>query len=259
MMLENKVAVVTGGGRGLGREISIACAREGADVVLVGRTTAPLEEAAQQVEALGRKALVITADMSDPECVQACADQALRHFGKVDILINNAGVGGSSAPLWEQDIAEWKETFDINTTGPFLCCRAFLPSMIARKSGSVIFIGSMTGKRPLLNRTPYSGSKLAVVGIARTLACETGPYGIRVNVVSPGPMEGERMDWVLKTQAEDQGVSVEQVSKNLRSSSPLNQFVPPQDVADMTVFLASDKSGSTTGEDINVSAGICMY
>lgn len=259
MMLVNKVAVITGGGRGLGRDISLACAREGADVVLVGRTIAPLEETAEKIEALGRKALVIVADVSDIDDVQACADQTLSHFGKVDILVNNAGVGGPSAPLWEQDPAEWRKTFEINTTGPFLCCRAFLPSMIARKSGSIIFIGSMTGKRPLLNRTPYAASKLAVVGIARTLACETGPYGIRVNVISPGPMEGERMDWVLQSQAKDQGISVEQVSKNLRASSPLNQFVATEDVAALTVFLASDNAGSTTGEDINVSAGICMY
>lgn len=259
MMLKDKVAVITGGGHGLGRDISLACAREGADVVLVGRSAEPLHETARQVEALARKALVVVADVSDPDSVQACADQTLSHFGKVDILVNNAGVGGPSAPLWELDVDEWRETFEINTTGPFLCCRAFLPFMIARKSGSVIFIGSMTGKRPLLNRTPYAASKLAVVGMVRTLACETGPYGIRVNAISPGPMEGERMDWVLQTQARDQGISVEQAGKNLRASSPLDRFVSTRDVAALTVFLASDNAGSTTGEDINVSAGICMY
>jgi NAD(P)-dependent dehydrogenase (short-subunit alcohol dehydrogenase family) len=259
MLFKDKIVVVTGGGRGLGRDISLAFAREGAKVVLIGRTIGPLNETEEAIVALGSEALAIAADMADPDSVQSCAEQVLEHFGQVDVLINNAGVGGPSAPLWETELAEWQETLDINTTGPFLCCRAFLPSMITRKSGSIIFIGSMTGKRQLLNRTPYAASKIAIVGLARTLAWETGPYGIRVNVISPGPMEGERMNWVLETQAKDQGLSVEEVRQRLSTSSPLDQFVPTEDVAAMSIFLASDMAGSTTGEDINVSAGICMY
>ncbi|MFQ5610497.1 MAG: SDR family NAD(P)-dependent oxidoreductase [Anaerolineae bacterium] len=258
-LLENKVAVVTGGGRGIGREISLACANAGADVVLAARSEAPLQETRAEIEALGRQALAVPTDVSDPASVQRCAERVLDHFGRVDVLVNNSGVGGPAAPLWEIDLADWQETFAVNVTGVFLCCRAFLPSMVSRRSGSVIIIGSMTGKRPLLNRTPYAASKLALVGLARTLAWETGPYGVRVNVISPGPVAGARLDWVFQMQAEKEGISVEAARQRLAAASPLERFVPGADVANAAVFLASDLAGSTTGEDLNVSAGIAMY
>jgi NAD(P)-dependent dehydrogenase (short-subunit alcohol dehydrogenase family) len=134
-----------------------------------------------------------------------------------------------------------------------------LPGMIAQRSGSVIIIGSMTGKRALVNRTAYATSKLALVGLARTLAWEVGPHNVRVNVISPGPMEGERLKWVFETQAQQEGIPVAAARQRMADASPLGQFVPPENVAQAAVFLASDLSGSTTGEDLNCSAGICMY
>lgn len=259
MLLENKIALITGGGRGLGRNLSLAFAKAGADVVLTGRTLEPLEKTAAEVEALGRRALAVSMDVSDAGSVQQGAGHILSQFDRVDVLVNNAAIGGPSGPLWTLDPKEWQETFDINVNGVFLCCRAFLPSMIEQKSGSIIIIGSMTGKRPLLNRTPYAASKLALVGLARTLAWETGPYGIRVNVISPGPMEGERLKWVFETQAKEEGITVEAARQRMAKASPLTQFVPPDNVAQTAVFLATDAAGSTTGEDINVSAGIAMY
>ena len=259
MNMLDKVAVVTGGGKGLGREIALAFAKAGANVAVVGRTREPLDETVEAVKSIGRDAIAIDVDAADIEGVTRCRDEVLGRFGRVDALINNAGIGGPAAPMWELEPEEWDETLRINTTGPFLCSRAFLPAMIEQKSGSIIFIGSMTGKRPLLNRTAYAASKIAVVGIVRTLACETGPHNVRVNMISPGPMEGERMQWVLETQAKAQGTTPEEVGSRLRASSPLNRFVSPADVAAMTVFLCSDDASSTTGEDINASSGICMY
>ena len=259
MNMTNKVAVVTGGGKGLGRDISLAFAKAGADVVVVGRTREPLDETVAAIRKIGREAIAVDVDAADVAGVDRCRDEVLEHFGRVDALINNAGIGGPAAPMWELDPEEWNETLRVNTTGPFLCSRAFLPTMVEQQSGSIIFIGSMTGKRPLVNRTAYAASKIAVVGIARTLALETGPYNIRVNVISPGPMEGERMKWVLETQAEEQGTTPEEIGKRLRASSPLNRFVSTQNVAAMTVFMCSDDAASTTGEDINASSGICMY
>jgi NAD(P)-dependent dehydrogenase (short-subunit alcohol dehydrogenase family) len=116
----------------------------------------------------------------------------------------------------------------------------------------------MTGKRVLQNRTAYATSKLALVGLARTLAWEVGAYGIRVNVISPGPMEGARLKWVFETQAKEEGITVEAARNRMKAASPIGEFVPPENVAQAAVFLASDLSGSTTGEDLNVSAGICM-
>jgi len=257
-VLQDKIAVVTGSAQGLGATIALAYAQAGAHVVLADRTPDTLGEVQEKIERLGRKALAVTVDIANLESVEACARKAQEHFGRVDILVNNAAIGGPAGPLWEIDPAAWRDTLDINTTGVFYCCRAFLPDMVARKSGNIVIIGSMTGKRVLQNRTAYAASKLALVGLARTLAWEVGAYGIRVNVISPGPMEGARLKWVFETQAKEEGITVEAARNRLKASSPIGQFVPPENVAQAAVFLASDMSGSTTGEDLNVSAGICM-
>lgn len=258
-MLKDKIAVITGGGRGIGRVIALAFAREGADLVLAARSAEPLEETRAEVAALGRKALVIPTDIRQEASVQSLAQQALAHFGHIDILVNNSGITGPTAPLWEVSLAGWEETLAVNTTGAFLCCRAFLPSMIERRSGSIIFISSMTGKRPLYGRTPYAASKLALVGLARTLAWEVGPYRIRVNVISPGGVEGERVERVIRSQAAVEGISLEESRRRFTASSPLGRLVPPVDIANAAVFLASDMAASITGEDLNVSAGTVMY
>jgi NAD(P)-dependent dehydrogenase (short-subunit alcohol dehydrogenase family) len=211
------------------------------------------------VESLGRKALVVPTDLRQPESVSELAKRTLEHYGHVDTLVNNSGIGGPSSPLWEIELSDWEETFTVNVTGTYLCCRAFLPSMIKRRSGSIVIIGSMTGKRHLLNRTPYAASKSAMIGLARTLAWETGPYGIRVNLISPGAVEGERIDWVIRRQAEAQGISLEAARQQFADGSPLNRLTSPGDVANAAVFLASDLAASVTGEDLNVSAGLTMY
>lgn len=258
-MLKDKVAVVTGGGRGIGRVIALALARAGADVVLAARSRGPLEATQAEIEALGREALVVPTDVRREESVQALAEQVLAHFGHVDILVNNAGITGPTALLWEVTPAEWEETFAVNVTGPYLCCRAFLPSMIERRAGSIIFVSSMTGKRPLVGRATYGAGKLALVGMARTLAWETGPYGIRVNVISPGAVEGERVERVIRDQARVEGISLEESRRNFTGNSPLGRMVLPQNIADAVLFLASDSAASITGEDLNVSAGTVMY
>ena len=257
--LKDKVAVVTGAGRGIGREIAVTLAREGADVALAARNAEALEETRAQVKSLGRKALVAVTDITDAANVDDSARHILEHFGRVDLLVNNSGVGGPSAALWETDPADWESTFAVNVTGTFLCCRAFLPSMIERRSGVVVIIGSMTGKRPLWGRTPYAASKLALVGLTRTLALETGPYGVRVNLISPGAVEGERIEWMMRKQAEGRGISVDEVRTELAGGSPLNRLVEPGEVAAAVVFLASDGARSITGEDMNVSAGLVTY
>ncbi len=167
-MLKDKIAVITGGGRGLGRVIALACAREGADLVLASRSVEALQETRAEVESFGRKALVVPTDIRHEDSVRNLAEQALARFGHIDILVNNTGITGPTAPLWEITPAEWEETFAV--TGAYLCCRAFLPSMIERRSGSILFISSMTGKRPLFGRTPYAAGKLALVGLARSAA-----------------------------------------------------------------------------------------
>jgi NAD(P)-dependent dehydrogenase (short-subunit alcohol dehydrogenase family) len=259
MELQNKIAVITGAGQGIGRTIALAYAREGANLVLASRTKEALEETQAMIEDLGRKALVVPTDIRNEESVNNLAQQALAFFGQVDILVKNSGITGPTTPLWNISLAEWEETFAVNVTGAYLCSRAFLPSMIEKRSGSIIMIGSMTGKRPLFGRTAYAGSKLALVGIARTLAWEVGSYGIRVNVISPGAVEGERIKRVVREMAASQGISEDEALRQFTGNSPLGRIVSPDDIAAAAVFLASEKAASITGEDLNVSSGIVMY
>ncbi|NJM05848.1 SDR family oxidoreductase [Candidatus Gracilibacteria bacterium] len=257
--LHDTVAVVTGGGRGIGRAIALAYAQAGAHVVLAARSIEHLHTTQAEVAALGGQVLSIATDVTQPDSVAALANQTLNHFGRVDVLVNNSGVGGPSGSLWELDLADWEATFAVNVTGVFLCCQAFLPAMIARRSGSIVLIGSVTGKRPLPGRTPYAASKLALVGLLRTLAWEIGPHGLRVNLISPGPVEGERIEWVIQKQAELQGVSLETARRAFTNDLPLGRLLRAEEIAATALFLASDQAAGITGEDINVAAGMAMY
>jgi NAD(P)-dependent dehydrogenase (short-subunit alcohol dehydrogenase family) len=252
-------AVITGAGRGIGREIALALAGAGADVVLAGRDLATLEATARAAAGDGAATLCVATDVTSDEQVAALAGAAADRFGSVDVLVANSGVGGPSGPLWELDRAGWDETFAVNVTGVFLSARAFLPAMLARGSGSIVVIGSMTGKRPLWGRTPYAASKLALVGLVRTLAVETATSGVRVNLVSPGPVDGERMDWVFRAQAEGRGISVEDARAEMVAQIPLGRLIEPREVADAVVTLTLGNLSAVTGADLNVSGGMVMY
>lgn len=259
MLLEGGVAVVTGAGTGIGRAITLRLAAEGADVVLAGRSTARMDEVAASVRGMGRRALVVRMDLREAASVDAAARKSEEEFGRIDVLVNNGGIGGPSTPLLEMSLAEWEDTFRVNVTGTMLACRAFLPGMVKRRSGSVVIIGSATGKRALVNRSPYAASKMALVGLVRTLAWEVGSAGVRVNLVSPGGVEGPRIDWVIEQQAASRGIDIEQARSEFVAGAALQQLVGADQVADAVVFLASAKAAGTTGEDFNVSAGLVMY
>jgi NAD(P)-dependent dehydrogenase (short-subunit alcohol dehydrogenase family) len=191
--------------------------------------------------------------------VPADLDRLAAEVGPVDTIVANSGIAGPTAELWTIDPAEWEETIAVNLTGTFLLCRALLPAMVERGSGSVVVIGSTTGKRPLWGRSAYAATKLGLVGLVRTLAVELGPHGIRVNLISPGAVEGERIEAVIREQARANGTSYEAIYDDFMKNIPLRRFVAPGEIADAAVFLASDASGSTTGEDLNVSGGVAMY
>ncbi len=259
MLLQDKVAVITGGGYGIGRVIALTYAKAGANVVLAARSAARLEETKAEIEALGGRALAVPTDITQEADVQRLAEQALAHFGQVDVLVNNSGIGGPVAPLWEVEPAEWEKTFDVNVKGAYLCCRAFLPSMTKRQTGSIIMIGSMTGKRPLLNRSAYCASKTALIGLVRALAWDAAPYNVRVNLISPGAVDGERIKWGIRSLATAHNVSFEEAQDLFTRDSPFKRLVTPEEIANTALFLASDMATGTTGEDVNVSAGVVMY
>ena len=176
MKLDGKIALVTGAGRGIGREIALACAAEGADVVLAARSVEALVEVAEEITNTGRDAQAIETDVTDRASVESMVGQALDRWGRIDLLVNNSGIAGPSSPSWEVRPDEWDETIAVNLTGVFSCCQVVLPSMIERRSGAIVNIGSVTGKRPLLNRSPYAASKAALIGLTRTMAEEVGPH-----------------------------------------------------------------------------------
>jgi 3-hydroxybutyrate dehydrogenase/3-oxoacyl-[acyl-carrier protein] reductase len=161
--------------------------------------------------------------------------------------------------LWEVEEADWDDTISVNLTGTYRICKAFLPGMVQRRSGSVVLIGSMTGKRPLLHRAPYATTKLGLVGLCRTLALDAGPYGVRVNVVSPGFVEGPRLDWVIERQANARGITIAEAREIMASDAPLRSFVTSDDVTNAVLFLSGDRSAGITGADLNVTAGLAMY
>jgi NAD(P)-dependent dehydrogenase (short-subunit alcohol dehydrogenase family) len=253
------VVVITGAGKGIGRHIALAFADAGATVVAVGRDVAALEETSALVEERGARGLVVPADVREPEQVDAMAARVRAELGAPDVLVANSGIAGPTAPLWEVAPGDWRQTLDVNLTGTFLTCRALLPAMIERGEGTVVVIGSVSGKRPLYGRTPYTTSKLGLVGLVRTLAYEAGPHGIRVNLVSPGYVAGPRIDRVIDAQARELRSAPSEARARFTDASPLQRLTAPEDVAAAVVFLASPAAASITGEDLNVSAGVAMY
>lgn len=257
--LQGKRAVVTGGARGIGRELALSLASAGAEVTVTARSAAAAQETITAIGKLGRVAHSVELDLTTRASIAPALASAIETMGGIDVLVCNSGVGGVSAPLWELTEQEWDEVFDVNVAGAFLCAKAATPHMIASGGGVVLFIGSMTGKRPLLHRSPYAASKMAVLGLCRTLALDLGPHGVRANVISPGLVSGERLEWVIDKQAAALGLDRDTVLSEMLRDTPLNRFTTAGDVAATAVFLASDAAMGITGEDINVSAGLVMY
>jgi NAD(P)-dependent dehydrogenase (short-subunit alcohol dehydrogenase family) len=257
--LEGKVVVITGGGHGIGRTLALRYASAGADVVVLGRAREPLAETAEGIQRSGRRAEWMEADVSNPGDVTRAFARAVATFGTVNILVNNAAITGPTAEIGDIGLDEWNEVLAINLTGPFLCSKAAIAIMRKAGGGKIVNIGSVTGKRPLADRTPYASSKLGLLGFTRTLAQEVGKYGINVNLVSPFLVQGPRLDVVIGRMAARRGVPAEVVRAEMTQVSPFKRGVTEDDVANVALFLSSSAADNMTGQDINVSAGGVMY
>ena len=257
--LGGRVAIVTGGGRGLGAALTRHFAAAGAAVVLAGRNEDALVRTAGEVHAAGGQAEPVRADVSQPEDVERVFAHALEAFGGAHILVNNAGIAGPTAELPDVRPEDWNEVFAVNVTGVFLCCRAAIPLMRETGGGKIVNIGSISGKRPLPMRTPYTTSKLALVGLTRTLAHEVAQDRINVNTISPGFITGERLDLVIERMAKARGTDPEAVRAEITSISPFGRAVSPDEVATVALFLCTPAADAMTGQDINVTAGAVMY
>lgn len=257
--LTDSVAVVTGASRGIGREIAKQLAHRGARVKLAARDIDGLNETLANIEGDRERAAIFHTDITDQDQVIALEAETTDKLGETDVLVCNSGIAGPSAPVVDVDLEEWVETIQVNVTGTFLCLKAFLPGMITRGTGSIVVVGSMTGKRPLLNRSAYATSKMALVGLVRTVAQEVGQFGVRVNLVSPGPVVGPRIDWVIQRQADAKGISASEARAAWEEEIPLRRLVDAREVASAVSYLASDAASGITGADLNVSAGLVMY
>ncbi|MCM3778861.1 SDR family NAD(P)-dependent oxidoreductase [Microbacterium hydrocarbonoxydans] len=247
--LTGRTAVVTGGGSGLGAAIARALHAAGAAVVVVGRDTAKLDAVAGQ---LGDRVRALACDVADPASVDALRD-ALSGT-EVSILVNNAGIPGPVAALTDIDVDDWDEVFNVNVRGTFLLCKALLPGMVERGDGDVINVASVSGKRPLAHRTPYCASKMAVIGLTSTLAFEVGPAGVRVNTLSPGPVQGPRMARNFRLEAERSGTSVDDAEQAFVSRAALGRMVTEEEVGAAVVAMLG--MPGMCGADVDLSAGM---
>ena len=255
MILKGKVAIVTGGGRGIGREIALLLSREGASLLVAGSTPEPLEKVASEINGSGARAVAVATDVADEASVERMVSEALREFNQIDILVNNAGIIGPTAPVTGVNREEWDRVLAVNLTGAFLCARHALPSMIERRGGRVINITSIAGLIGYPLRSPYAVSKWGMIGLTRTLALEVGQYDITVNAIAPGPVRGPRIDQVISRRAARTGKSFEEVEREYISPIALGRMAEEADIAAMTLFLASEEGRNITGETFNISGG----
>lgn len=263
-----RVVVVTGASRGLGRAIARAFAAEGARVALVGRQAEGVKRVADEIAAGDGRALPLVGDVSREDDVRRMVAQAERTLGPIDVLVNNAGIAGPTAPATQTAPADWERVLAVNLTGPFLCAREVLQGMVARAQAapdraqvrsSVINIGSIAGKISYPQRTPYASAKWGLIGLTLTLAEEVGAYGIRVNCICPGPVQGELIDAVIEARARAMGAPVEAVREKFLAFTMLKRMVQPEDVAAAALFLASDAARSITGQALDVTGGLAQF
>jgi NAD(P)-dependent dehydrogenase (short-subunit alcohol dehydrogenase family) len=244
-ILDGKVAVITGASRGLGKAMALALAGAGAKLALVARDRARLEEAAAEVAALRSQAGVFIADVTDEAQVAAMTELVAAHFGRVDILINNAGMN-IRKPLVEYSMEEWKKVLDTNLTSAFLMCRAMIPHMKGRGYGRILNLTSTMSHVSLPGRTAYSASKAGLLGLTRALAQELAADGITVVGISPGPFATE-MNTVLMTNPE--------VNREFMASTPVGRWGKVEEVGNLALFLCGEGGAYITGTDILIDGG----
>ena len=258
MELQGQVAIVTGAGRGIGRAIALELASMGADVVVAEVNREGAERTAEEVRALGRKAVALGTNVTKRADLDAMAERAMAELGRIDVLVNNAGIY-RAAPALEIDEAHWDAIMDIIAKAVFFASQAVLPHMVAAKRGNIISLASMAGKLGSTTSLVYAASKSAVISITRSLALSFAADGIRANCVCPGFVKTDMWSEVEKGVSAALGITIDELNRQRLGQIPLGRWEAPEDVAKVVGFLASEKSGYITGEAVNVSGGLVMH
>jgi NAD(P)-dependent dehydrogenase (short-subunit alcohol dehydrogenase family) len=255
----DKVALVTGAGAGIGRDMAIGFAREGARVCVTARRKALLEETAALAEATGgRRPLVLPADLTVESEVDTMVDRATQELGGLDFTISNAAFAGQDLNVHEQTLENWNQVVGTNLTAQFLVARASLRHMIPQRSGVILTFSSTAALGGFERKSHYTASKLGVLGFTRTLAKEVGRYGIRANTVIPGAVKTELLESYWKRIAAERGVEVELVAEELGRQAALGRVVEPEEITKTVMFLCSDDASAITGQEIRVCAGATL-
>jgi meso-butanediol dehydrogenase / (S,S)-butanediol dehydrogenase / diacetyl reductase len=280
--LEGKVALITGAGgmKGIGRATALKLASQGADIALTDVQRAPedlppaevrtqwrgVESVAEEIAACGRRGLRVWCDLGSSEQIQTMVRQVVDHFGRIDMLVNNARalIGRDKVPITELREDVWQHFLAINTTAVFLCTKFVGQIMIRQgQGGRIINIASDAAKRASAMGAAYSASKFAVLGLTQAAALDLAPYGITVNAVCPGPVNTDRLSYWERAQAEAQGVPLEEfrarVVAEMGQATPLGRIAEPEDVASLVAFLASDEARFITGQGYNINGGLLFH
>jgi NAD(P)-dependent dehydrogenase (short-subunit alcohol dehydrogenase family) len=240
-----QVAVVTGAARGIGRRVALVLAERG--YAVAANDLSPPEEALIEVEQVGAEALAIPGDVSDEEAVREMVGDVMENFGRVDVLVNNAGISGI-VPAEQTTLADWNRTLAVNLTGPFLMCRDFGKEMLRQGSGSIVNISSVAGLLGIADRAAYNTSKHGLIGLTRTLAAEWGGRGVRVNAVCPG--------WVKTEMDQEDQASGGYTNEDIEGRTPMGRFAKAEDIAQAVAFLADPAlSGYVNGHTLSVDGG----
>jgi NAD(P)-dependent dehydrogenase (short-subunit alcohol dehydrogenase family) len=255
--LQDKVVLVTGGSGGLGRALGRAFARQESRVVLAARSEAKLKTAAEEIARDGGKVMALACDVTVKDQVLQLAESIRACWGNVEILVNNAGMA-KAAGFLEMPDSLWDDILKTNLTGPYNCCKVFLPGMIDARWGRIINIGSTTSKVAYPHVSAYVSSKHGLLGLTRVLALETARLGITVNAICPGYLDDELTHANARQMAEKTGKTVDQVLSMFASSAPQKRLIAPEEVAELALLMASDKLAGMTGQAVSIDGGATM-